>query len=308
MFENIEFIMLCGGRSLRNYPQAKGLGHKCLLPFGSVRIIDHILKQIFEAGGRNITIVCSSQDIIDRFKEALAPTPDLVEALRSKGHERIADALQDTQIPDDARIQYAIQSKPLGTAHALGVAHRLSPDKHAIMIFPDDIYLPKDAQNNQIKKILDVFVKNEKQMLATGIYQEDVSRYCIINNGRLIEKSPIVYNHTAGFSPMVIPKEILDYMSGKIDDLEAGIYQPSRVNGEWVYTEGVDSFLDEGGEEKGFSVKMLLKDDEDQYIDLGILPSYEHGMLLSLLTLSKYKEDHITFARAFLDRLSEKKD
>lgn len=308
MFENIEFIIPCGGKSLRNYPQAKGLGHKCLLPFGSVRIIDHILKQIFEAGGRNVTIVCNSQEIINRFKEALAPTPDLVEALRNKGHERIADALQETEIPSDARIQYVIQSKPLGTSHVLGLAHRLSMEKHAIMIFPDDIYLPKNPQNNQIKKILDMFIKNEKQMLATGIYQEDVSRYCIINNGRLIEKSQIAYNHTAGFSPMVIPKEILDYMTSKIDDLESGSYQPSRVNGEWVYTEGVNSFLDEGGEEKGFSVKMLLKDDEDQYIDLGVLPSYEHGMLLSLLTLSKYKEDHVTFARAFLDTLQQKKD
>ena len=151
MFENIEFIIPCGGKSLRNYPQAKGLGHKCLLPFGSVRIIDHILKQIFEAGGRNVTIVCNSQEVIDRFKEALAPTPDLVEALRNKGHERIADALQETEIPSDARIQYVIQSKPLGTAHVLGLAHRLSMDKHAIMIFPDDIYLPKHQENNHIK-------------------------------------------------------------------------------------------------------------------------------------------------------------
>ena len=107
---------------------------------------------------------------------------------------------------------------------------------------------------------------------------------------------------------MVLPKEILDYMADKVDDLESGAYQPSYVNGEWVYTEGVNSFLNEGGEEKGFSVKMLLKDDEDKYIDLGILPSYEHGILLSLLTLSKYKEDHIAFARAFLDKLAEKKD
>ncbi|MBO5997339.1 MAG: hypothetical protein J6P93_02300 [Alphaproteobacteria bacterium] len=308
MFENIEFIIPCGGKSLRNYPHAKGLGHKCLLPFGSVRIIDHILTQIIEAGGRKITIVCSSQDVIERFKEALTPTPELVTALRTKGHERIADALQETELPKDARIQYVIQNKPLGTSHVLGLAHRLSPDKHCIMIFPDDIYLPKNPQNNQIKKLLDMFIKNEKQMLATGIYQEDVSRYCIVNNGRLIEKSAVAYNHTAGFSPMAFPKEILDYMSSKIDDLENGTYQPSKVNGEWVFTEGVNSFLDEGGEEKGFSIKMLLKDDSDRYIDLGILPSYEHGMLLSLLTLSKYKDDHITFARAFLDTLSEKKD
>ncbi len=308
MFENIEFVIPCGGKSLRNYPQAKGLGHKCLLPFGSMRIIDHILKQIFEIGGRNITIVCSSQDVVERFKEALRPTPELVATLRAKGHERIAEALEETELPADARIQYAIQSKPLGTSHVLGLAHRLSPDRHAVMIFPDDIYLPKDNENNQIKKILDMFLKNEKQMLATGIYQEDVSRYCIIHNGRLVEKSPIAYNHTAGFSPLVFPKEILDYITDRIDDLESGAYQPHRVNGEWVFTDGVNSFLDDGGDEKGFSIKMLLKDEDDQYIDLGILPAYEHGMLLSLLTLSKYKNDHIAFARAFLDTLGEKQE
>lgn len=308
MFENIEFIIPCGGRSLRNYPHSKGIGHKCLLPFGSVRIIDHILKQIFEAGGRNITIVCSSEEVIHSFKEALKPTNELVEVLRSKGHERIAEALKETEIPYDARIQYVIQERPFGTAHVLGLAHRLSPNKHAVMIFPDDIYLPKNEANNQIKKILDAFIKNEKQVLGTGIYQEDVSRYSIIDNGRMIEKPTKPTNHIAGFSPFTIPKEILDYMTAKVDDLESGNYNPHTVGGEWVYTDGINSFLDEGGEVDGFSVRMLLKDDEDQYVDMGILPSYEHGMLLALLTRSKYKDDHVAFARAFLDTEAERKE
>ena len=302
MFENIEFIIPCGGRSLRNYPHSKGIGHKCLLPFGSVRVIDHILKQIFEAGGRNVTIVCSSEEVINSFKEALKPTADLVEVLKAKGHERIAEALKETEIPVDARIQYIIQDKPLGTAHVLGLAHRLSPEKHAVMIFPDDIYLPKNANNNQIKKILDAFVKNDKQVLGTGIYQEDVSRYSII------EKPEKPTNHIAGFSPFTIPKAMLDYMTSKVDDLEQGLYTPHKVGGEWVYTEGINSFLDEGGEENGYSVHMLLKDDDDQYVDMGILPSYEHGMLLALLTRSKYKNDHIAFARAFLETEKERKD
>lgn len=302
MFENIEFIIPCGGKSTRNYPHAKGIGHKCLLPFGSVRLIDHILQQIFKAGGRNITIVCSSEDIIEHFKQALKPTPEIVELLRQKGHIRIAEALSETAIPDDATIQFVVQKRPLGTAHVLGLAHRLSPDKHAVMIFPDDIYLPKDDNNNQIKKILDAFIKNEKQVLATGIYQEDVSRYGIIDNGRMIEKPQKALNHIACFSPFAIPKEILDFMSSKVDALENGTYQPPRVNGEWVYTDGINSFLDDGGQDKGFSVRALLKDNEDQYVDMGTLPTYEHGMLLALLTRSKYKDDHIAFARALIEK------
>ena len=96
MFEDIEFIIPCGGKSTRNYPQAKGIGHKCLLPFGSVRLIDHILKQIFNAGGRNITIVCSCKEIIDAFKNALRPTPEIAAIMRQKGYLRIAEAIEET--------------------------------------------------------------------------------------------------------------------------------------------------------------------------------------------------------------------
>ena len=96
--------------------------------------------------------------------------------------------------------------------------------------------------------------------------------------------------------------------SAKVEDLESGVYVPHTVGGEWVSTDGINSFLDEGGEANGYSVRMLLKDDEDQYVDMGILPSYEHGMLLALLTRSKYKDDHIAFARAFLDTVSERKE
>ena len=124
------------------------------MPFGSIRLIDHILKQIFNAGGRNVTIVCSSEDIIDCFKRALKPTPEIAAIMRQKGYIRIAEAIEDTALPEDARIQYVIQEKPLGTAHVLGLAHRISHDKHAVMIFPDDIYLPEDEQNNQIAKAL----------------------------------------------------------------------------------------------------------------------------------------------------------
>lgn len=302
MFEDIEFIIPCGGKSTRNYPQSKGIGHKCLLPFGSVRLIDHILKQIFNAGGRNITIVCSSEEVISVFKNALRPTPEIAAIMRQKGHLRIAEAIEDTALPEDARIQYVVQEKTLGTAHVLGLAHKISHDKHAVMIFPDDIYLPADEQNNQITKLLDAFVKNKKQVLATGIYQEDVSRYSIIDAGRMIEKPQKALNHIACFSPFAIPKEMLDYMSTKIEDLEKGIYKPHTVGGEWVYTDGINEFLDLGGQDEGFSVKALLKDESDQYVDMGTLPTYEHGMLLSLFTKSKYKDDHVAFARAFLDK------
>ena len=32
MYENIEFVVACAGKSTRNYPHSKGIAHKCLMP------------------------------------------------------------------------------------------------------------------------------------------------------------------------------------------------------------------------------------------------------------------------------------
>ena len=81
--DDIEFIVPCGGKSTRNYPHSKGLPHKSFMPFGDGRLIDRILADIVHAGGRHITIVCSGSDVVERFREALAPDPDMVEKFES---------------------------------------------------------------------------------------------------------------------------------------------------------------------------------------------------------------------------------
>ena len=57
MYDNIEFVVACGGLSTRNFPHSKALAHKSLLPFGDVRLIDHVLGEIIKMGGRHITFV-----------------------------------------------------------------------------------------------------------------------------------------------------------------------------------------------------------------------------------------------------------
>ena len=80
---DIEFIIPCGGKSTRNYPHSKGIAHKALLPFGDMRLIDFLLKDIIHIGGRHITLVCSNQGVIDAFKEALSPDIKTEEKLRN---------------------------------------------------------------------------------------------------------------------------------------------------------------------------------------------------------------------------------
>ncbi|MDR2099001.1 MAG: NTP transferase domain-containing protein, partial [Rickettsiales bacterium] len=64
--DDIEFVILAAGKSTRNYPHSKGLPHKSLIPLGSRKVIDQIIKEAIRAGIRHITFVCAD----DRAREA----------------------------------------------------------------------------------------------------------------------------------------------------------------------------------------------------------------------------------------------
>jgi UTP-glucose-1-phosphate uridylyltransferase len=97
---DIEFIIPCAGLSTRNYPQSKGLPHKSLLPFGSYRLIDHILKDIFKIGGRHITIIVSNEEVIHAFKNAFKDDSDIQAKLEAKGRFDILDVVREVEIPE----------------------------------------------------------------------------------------------------------------------------------------------------------------------------------------------------------------
>ena len=298
---DIEFIIPCGGKSTRNYPHSKAVAHKALMPFGDIRLIDYLLNEIIEIGGKHITIVCSNQDVINTFKEALAPDFETEEKLRKAGRTAIADALHSTFLPADIDLKYTIQSKPIGTAYVLGLAHRLSPDRHAVMAFPDDLIISADPQNTHLKRIVDSFLKDTTQILLTGIEKEDVSNNAIIHNNRLIEKPKIFYNHIGGFSPFVFPKELLDFVTYQADVYEQTGKLPENLPmPEWVYTDGINQFLDARPTEN-WTLKMFMKDDKDIFLDTGTLPLYQQAQLRVLLQLSRFKEDNRRLARELLN-------
>ncbi len=298
---DIEFIIPCGGKSTRNYPHSKGLSHKSLLPFGNIRLIDKVLYDIIHIGGRHITIVCSNQEVIDNFKEALSPDYATEEKLRKAGRSAIATVLRDTFLPDDVDLKFTIQDKPVGTAHVLGLAHRLSHDRHGMMIFPDDIILSNDDKNTHFARMVNAFLENPKQILLTGIEKEDVSNNSIIHENRLIEKPKIFYSHIAGYSPIIIPKETLDFIERQVDTFEQTGKLPENLPmTEWVYTDGINQFLD-SVPNGTYNLKMFMKSEKDLLIDTGTLPLYELAQVRALLTLSRFKEDNKKLARELLN-------
>lgn len=303
MYDNIEFIIACGGKSTRNFPHSKAVAHKALLPFGDVRLIDYVLKDIVKMGGRHVTIVCSDGGTIESFRQALAKDTVVEEKLRKSGKGKIADVLKSTFLPSDMDIKYVIQDKPWGTSHVLGLAHRVSANRHGVLIFPDDLIDSVDPEQPFLKKIVDAFLKNPKQILLTGVEKEDVSNNAIVQDKRLIEKPKHPRSHVAGYSPVVMPKECLDSIEVETSVIEQMGHLPEGLAlGEWVYVDGINSFLDNKGEELGFFVNMYMLDTA-KYImlDTGNLELYEAALIRELLSRSVFKEQNMEIARRILN-------
>ena len=302
MYDNIEFIVACAGKSTRNYPHSKGIAHKCLMPFGDIRLIDCVLQDIVRMGGRHITLVVSDQTTIDAFQEALKTDIKTEEKLRKGGRERIADVLRVTFLPEDVDLKFVIQETPIGTAQVLGLAHRLSSNRHGVLIFPDDLIDSTKADIPFVKKITDSFLQNTKQILLTGIVKEDVSNNAIISQKRLIEKPKNPTSNIAGYSPIVLPKECLDAIEKQTTEIEKTGQLPAGLAlGEWVYTDGINAFLDNGGEENGFFVEMeILVPEKYEMMDTGTLPLYEKALMRELVTRSFFAKENREYIRKIL--------
>ena len=297
MYDDIEFVVACAGQSTRNFPHSEGIVHKSLMPFGDIRLIDHVLKEIVQMGGRHITLVCSNEETINTFKQALARDDKTVEKLRTKNRAEIADIWASTFLPEDIDLKFVIQEKPLGTAHVLYCATKVAEGRHMTLIFPDDVYISKDENNSHLKKLVDDFLQNPYQICVTGVEKEDVSNNSILTNGRLIEKPKNPANHIGGFSPYVFPKEMIAFLKNQWETTPEKIL---NLGHEWYYVDAINDFLDAGAEAQGFFVKMHLKSPEDVQMDTGALPLYESAELYALLKLSRFKEKNRELARQLL--------
>ncbi len=298
MYDNVEFVLACGGLSTRNYPHSKGIAHKSLMPFGDIRLIDYVLGEIIRVGGRHITLVCSDNETIEAFKKALARDNKTAEKLKNKNRTEIAEVLQSTFLPDDTDLKFVIQDKPVGTAQVLYCASTVSHNRHMVFIFPDDIIVSKDENNSHLKGLLEAFMADEHQILITGVEKEDVSNNSILTNNRLIEKPKNPANHIGGYSPMVLPKELIASLK---KEWETNQEQILNLGHEWFYVDAINTFLDNGGEAQGFFIKMYLKHNEDLLLDTGALPLYEQAQLFALLKLSRFKEQNRQMVQQLLN-------
>ena len=290
MYDTFEFVICCGGESTRNYPQSKGLPHKALLPFGDKRIIDYALKNIVQIGAKHVTIVCSNQKVVEAMQHALKTDRKTEEKLRKKGKNKIADILASTFLPDDMDIKYVIQSEPLGTAHVLSCVASVLNGRHIVLIFPDDI-IWSCGPVLHLKKLLDEFLKNPKRALLTGVEKEDARDYGILVNNRLVEKSPNPANNFAVYTPIIMCKEMIDFL---IKHQDEKISKARETGKEWLYVDVINDFLDTY-EQDEFKVEMIMIGKDDILLDTGNLALYEKCLLWMLLTESVFAKENREF-------------
>ena len=70
---------------------------------------------------------------------------------------------------------------------------------------------------------------------------------------------------------------------------------------EWVYTDGLNSFLDNGGENEGYHIKRFMLDpSEYEMLDTGNLELYEAAQIRELLINSVFMEKNREIAKRLL--------
>ena len=107
--------------------------------------------------------------------------------------------------------------------------------------------------------------------------------------------------HACRYSPYIFPKENLDFIERQVDTFEQTGKLPENLPmAEWVYTDGINQFLD-SVPEGSYNLKMFMKSEKDLLIDTGTLPLYELAQVRALLTLSRFKEENKKLARELLN-------
>jgi len=268
--DDLEFVILAAGKSTRNYPHSKGIPHKSLIPLGSRKVIDHIIKEMINSGAKHITIVCSDEKAKEAFELCFTKEKNIEDKFKKSGNIIGLELLQSLYIPDNIEIKYVIQKEPKGLGHAIGLANMVANGRHLVIRVPDDIVIPNHcAKNPELRK--PVVQRCIEKYIADGIggnmfvtrHVNDPSRWGIIDEGIFKEK----------------PKE-----SKGTEE-----YNLWETEGKEIH---FDKYLNE--EVKKDPEKMSIRTfpiaKTDTYLDCGTLQGYEEALLYTLLKESVFKE------------------
>lgn len=296
---DLEFVILAAGKSTRNYPHSKGIPHKCLMPFGSIKIIDYIISQIIEAGGKFITIVVPDEISINYFKECFKKEPEIEAKFEKKGKISSLQLLRQVYIPDDVEIRYQIQRKPKGTGHAVGMVYNeiKNTGRRIVMIWPDDIIISKNVPI--YKRVVEKYISmNGVGNLGLTRKVADPSRWGIVDNGYFKEKPKESSSNEAAFGLFIFDKKVLEKLYNVATKMEKGEEVDGVVDGELAFADALNKTIDEDPENQ--KIQTICMNDGDRYFDCGCIEGYEKALIYTLINQSKFKDENRKFLNEIL--------
>jgi len=306
----LEFVILAAGKSTRNYPHSKGLPHKSLVPFGSRKVIDEVMRQIIAAGGRHVTIVVSDESVVSAFESCFKREPEIESKFLKKGDHPRLELLQSLYVPEDMDIKYVMQRKPLGTGHATAMAYEpiRNTGRNVVMIWPDDIFVadryaryPEDRIPVYRRAVVRYIAEGSGGNMAITRQVKDPSRWGVIHKGYYVEKPPSPVSRQAVNGFFIFDREVCEELLAEAKRLEAGEQIEGLIGGEHTFIPALNRIIDRNP--KKMKVRTVQLKESDIYLDCGSIEGYEKALLYALLAESRFNRDNFRFIRLILPRI-----
>ena len=295
MKTDLQFIVLLSGKSTRNYPHSKGLPHKAILPLGDFHCIDFIMKDIYNAGGRNITFVVPNNEIKKSFEQCFVREPEIEEKFKKKNDQTKLDLLNSVYLPTDVNLNFVIQKEPLGTGHAVAIS--ANENEPVAMILPDDIIISTENKH-PYSRAVEEFHKTNKGNVIVARPVEDPSRWGIIEDGFYVEKPKESKSNLSGLAMVIFDKNAVKNLITAVKKMSKGETPEGMYGTELAWANAINI---EAKKDSAQKIRPISFQKNDVYLDCGTIEGYEKSLLYTLINNSKFKEENRKFIKKVLN-------
>jgi UTP--glucose-1-phosphate uridylyltransferase len=165
-------VIPAAGMGTRFLPATKAVP-KELMPIGDTPAIQIIIDEALGAGIDHIVVVSSrSKPAIEQY---FAPDPDLIEALKAKGKDDVAERI--ASIGRDWRVTITYQDNPRGLGHAVGCGREAVGDEPFAVLLPDELM----GDSSLLAQMCGVCASTGGSVVGVKqVPREDVSSYGVL--------------------------------------------------------------------------------------------------------------------------------